>query len=64
MLYAFDYIKKKLQKVAQPWPSPTNKSNGLELSRQTTKSDFHGEEQCQILEVEKVFKSLWHFLLE
>jgi hypothetical protein len=39
----FITLKKKLQKVAQPWPLPINKSNGLELSSQTTKNDSHGD---------------------
>jgi hypothetical protein len=64
MLYAFDYTQKQLQKVAQPGPLPTNKSNGLELSRQTTKSDNHNEEECQVVEVKKVFKNLWFFLFK
>jgi hypothetical protein len=64
MLYAFDYIKKQLQKVTQPWPLPINKSNGSELSRQITKNDNHSEKQCQIVEVKNVFENLWLFLLK
>jgi hypothetical protein len=57
-------LKKQLQKVAQPWPLFRNKSNGLELLKQTTKNDGHSEEESQIVEVEKVFKNLWLFLLK
>jgi len=64
MLYAFNYIQKRLQKAAQPWLLCTNKSNGFKLSRQTKTKDAHSEEECQIVEVEKVFKNLWLFLLE
>jgi len=63
MFYAFDYTQNQLQKVAQPHPLPINKNNGLELSRQTTKSDGHSEEQWQIVEVEKKFKSFWLFFV-
>jgi hypothetical protein len=52
-------LKKQLQKVAQPWPFPRNKSNGLELSRQITKNDNHSEEEFQIVEVKKDFKNFW-----
>jgi len=60
MLYVFRYTQEQLQQIAQPWPFPINKSNGLKLSRQTTKSDNHSEEECQIVEVKKV----WLFLLK
>ncbi len=45
-------------------PLPINKSNGSELSRQITANDNHSEEQCQIVEVENVFKNLQLFLLK
>jgi uncharacterized protein YktB (UPF0637 family) len=64
MLYAFDYTQEQFQKVAQARPLPISKTNELELSRQTTKNDDHSEEECQIVEVEKVFKNLWLFLLK
>jgi hypothetical protein len=64
MLYAFDYTQKQIQKVAQPWPLPINKSNGLELLRQTTENDGHNEEKCQLVEVEKKFKKPLDFFVK
>jgi hypothetical protein len=60
----FRYTQEQLQQVAQPWPLPINKITGLKLSRQTTESDNHSEEECQIVEIKKNFKNLWLFLLK